>query len=34
MSDKTLKFLYYLAWAIGIFAVAVLAYGIIDSLVS
>jgi len=33
MSDKTLRFLYYLAWAVGFFAAGVLIYGIIKSLI-
>lgn len=33
MKKKTLRILYYIAWAIGIFAAAVLIYGIIKSLI-
>ncbi len=32
MNKKTLKILYYFAWAIGFFAAGVLIYGIIKSL--
>lgn len=32
MSKKTLKFLYYLAWIVGLIAAGFLAYGIIKSL--
>jgi len=31
MNKKTLKILYYIAWAVGFFAVAILIYGIIKS---
>jgi hypothetical protein len=33
MNKKTLKILYYLAWAIGFFAAGVLIYGIIKSFI-
>ena len=32
MNEKILRWLYYIAWLIGLFAVAVLVYGIIISL--
>lgn len=32
MNKKLIKWLYYIAWAVGIFAAAVLIYGIIKSL--
>lgn len=32
MSRKNLKILYYIAWAVGIIAAAILVYGIIKSL--
>ena len=32
MSKKNLRLLYYLAWAIGLVAVAALAYGIVREL--
>jgi len=31
MSNKTLRFLYYIAWAVGFFAAGVLIYGIVTS---
>lgn len=33
MKKKTIKILYYSAWAVGIFAAALLFYGIIISLI-
>jgi len=33
MSKRVMKWLYYLAWTIGLIAVAILAYGIIKLLV-
>jgi len=33
MEDKTLRFLYYMAWAAGFFAAGILTYSIIDSLI-
>lgn len=32
MKKETLRFLYYIAWAVGIFAAVILVYGIIKSL--
>lgn len=32
MEKRTLRILYYLAWSVGLFAAAVLIYGIIKSL--
>jgi len=33
MNKKTLKILYYIAWAIGIFAAVILIYGIVKSFI-
>lgn len=33
MKKSTLKILYYIAWAVGIFAAAILIYGIIKALI-
>ena len=33
MRKQTLKMLYYIAWAVGIIAAAVLVYGIISALI-
>lgn len=34
MGDRTLKFLYYLAWVVGAIATVLLIYGIMNALIN